>query len=99
MEGYIPLREKVDAICREVERDPAEVERTVAILVGFPGAVGRGSAVAEDNFDPIDGNPATLVPALRAFADAGVGHVQLVLDPITVESIAALEPTVVALAG
>ena len=99
VEGYIPLREKVDAICREVERDPAEVERTVAILVGFPGAVGRGSAVAEDNFEPIDGEPATLVPALRGFADAGVGHVQLVLDPITVESIAALEPTVVALAG
>ena len=45
------------------------------------------------------GDPATLVPALRAFADAGVGHVQLVLDPITVESIVALQPTVGALGG
>ena len=99
VEGYLPLREKVDAICRDVGRDPAEVERTVAILVGFSGAVGRGSAVAEENFDPIDGDPATLVPALRAFAAAGVGHAQLVLDPITLESITALEPTVATLAG
>ena len=99
VEGYLPLRDQVDAICREVGRDPAEVERTVAVLVGFPGAVGRSSAVAEENFEPIDGDPATLVPALRAFADAGVGHVQLVLDPITVESIVALQPTVAALGG
>ena len=99
VEGYLPLRDQVDATCREVGRDPAEVERTVAVLVGFPGAVGRSSAVAEENFEPIDGDPATLVPALQAFADAGVGHVQLVLDPITVESIAALQPTVGALGG
>jgi hypothetical protein len=29
---------------------------------------------------------------LRALAALGIGHVQLVLDPITSESIAALEP-------
>jgi len=55
--------------------------------------------VSEEPFEPIDGDPATLVPALRAFAEAGVGHVQLVLDPITVESVAALRPTVEALDG
>jgi len=99
VEGYLPVRDRVDAICGEVGRDPAEVKRTVAILVGFPGAVGRGSAVAKENFEPIDSDPATLVPSLRAFAEAGVGHVQLVLDPITTESIAALEPTIVALRG
>jgi alkanesulfonate monooxygenase SsuD/methylene tetrahydromethanopterin reductase-like flavin-dependent oxidoreductase (luciferase family) len=99
VDGYLPVRDRVDAVCREVGRDPAEVERTVAILVGFPGAVGRGSAVANENFEPIDSDPATLVPSLRAFAEAGVGHVQLVLDPITTESIALLEPTIVALGG
>ena len=41
----------------------------------------------------------TLAPTLRPFADAGVSHVQFVLDPITVESIAALEPTLAALDG
>ena len=97
--GYLPLRERVDAACRAVGRDPALVERTLALLVAFPGAVGRGSAVSEAAFDPIDGDPATLVPTLRAFADTGVGHVQLVLDPITVPSIAALAPTLDAIAG
>jgi len=99
VDGYLPLRERVDAICREVGRDPAEVERTLALLVAFPGSIGRGSAVSDEPFDPIDGDPASLVPALRAFAGAGVGHVQLVLDPITTESIAALEPTIAALGG
>ncbi len=99
VEGYLPLRERIDDACRAAGRDPGEVERTLALLVAFPGAVGRGSAVSEEAFEPIDGDPATLVPTLRAFAEAGVGHVQLVLDPITVDSIAALEPTVAALGG
>ena len=97
--GYLPLRDRIDAACRDAGRDPTEVERTLALIVALPGAVGRGSAVSEASFEPIDGNPATLAPTLRAFADAGVGHVQLVLDPITVESIAALEPTLDAFRG
>ena len=99
VDGYLPLRDRIDDACRKAGRDPAEVERTLALLVAFPGALGRGSAVTEAQPDPIDGDPATLVPMLRGFAEAGVAHVQLVLDPITVESIAALEPTVAALAG
>ena len=99
IDGYLPLRDRIDAACREAGRDPGEVERTLALLVAFPGAIGRGSAVSEQSFEPIEGDAATLVPALRAFADAGVGHVQLVLDPITVDSIAALEPTVAVLGG
>jgi alkanesulfonate monooxygenase SsuD/methylene tetrahydromethanopterin reductase-like flavin-dependent oxidoreductase (luciferase family) len=99
VEGYLPLRDRIDDACREVGRDPADVERTLALLVAFPGAIGRGSAVTEEQPEPIDGDPARLAPVLKDFADAGVAHVQLVLDPITVESIAALEPTLAALAG
>lgn len=33
------------------------------------------------------------VEALRAFAEEGVAHVQLALDPINADSIAALAPT------
>lgn len=100
VEGYLPLRDAVDAACRAVGRDPADVERTLALLVAFPGRVGR-QAGSDDELEPeaIPGDAATLVPALRAFADAGVRHVQLVLDPITVDAIAALEPTLVALDG
>jgi alkanesulfonate monooxygenase SsuD/methylene tetrahydromethanopterin reductase-like flavin-dependent oxidoreductase (luciferase family) len=94
VQGYRPLRESVDAACRAVGRDPAEIERTVALLVAFPGAVGRQSGdVTEHDPDPIDGAPESLAPALRAFAAEGIGHVQLILDPITVGSIEALAPT------
>jgi alkanesulfonate monooxygenase SsuD/methylene tetrahydromethanopterin reductase-like flavin-dependent oxidoreductase (luciferase family) len=99
LEAYLPLRDQVDDACRRAGRDPAEVERTIALVVAFPGALGRGSAVSEEPFEPIRGDAAALAPALRAFADAGVSHVQLVLDPITVDTIAALEPTLAALDG
>jgi alkanesulfonate monooxygenase SsuD/methylene tetrahydromethanopterin reductase-like flavin-dependent oxidoreductase (luciferase family) len=99
LDGYRALHATIDDACRAAGRAPAEVERTVALVVALPGALGRGSAVTDEAFDPIPGDPATLAPALRAFADAGVGHVQLVLDPITIESIAALAPTLAALDG
>jgi alkanesulfonate monooxygenase SsuD/methylene tetrahydromethanopterin reductase-like flavin-dependent oxidoreductase (luciferase family) len=97
--GYLPLRDHVDAACRSVGRDPAEVDRTIAILVGFPGAVGRPAGDAsEPESEAIPGaDPETLAATLRDFAAAGVSHLQLVLDPITVGSIAALEPTLAAL--
>jgi alkanesulfonate monooxygenase SsuD/methylene tetrahydromethanopterin reductase-like flavin-dependent oxidoreductase (luciferase family) len=93
-EGYRAQRSMVDEACRATGRDPADVQRTVALLVAFPGALGRVMGdVSEADPDPINGSPDTLEAALRAFADEGVGHVQLILDPITVESIAGLEPT------
>jgi len=101
VEGYLPLRDKVDEACRAVGRDPAEVERTLALLVAFPDAIGRpAGSETEPQPEPIPGQDhQRLADALRGFADAGVGHVQLVLDPITVESIAALEPMLGELAG
>ncbi len=100
VEGYRALRDQVDAACRAVGRDPASVERTVALFVSFPGAQGRQLGdLTRPDVEPIPGDPGTLVPALSAFAGEGIGHVQLVLDPITEASIAALEPTVAALRG
>ena len=99
VDGYRQLHAKIDAACREAGRDPATLERTVALIVALPGALGRGSSVSEEAFEPISGDAGQLAATLRAFADAGVGHVQLVLDPITLESIAALEPTLAALDG
>ena len=99
VEGYRELHATLDDHCRRVGRDPRTVERTVALIVALPGALGRGSSVSEERFAPLDGAAGSLAPALRAFAAAGVSHVQLVLDPITLESIAALEPTLAALDG
>ena len=100
VEGYRPVRDQVDAACRAAGRDSAAVERTVALLVTFTDAEGRqGGDVAEPDLATIAGDPDTLGSVLRAFAAEGVGHVQLVLDPITVETIEALAPTISAVRG
>jgi alkanesulfonate monooxygenase SsuD/methylene tetrahydromethanopterin reductase-like flavin-dependent oxidoreductase (luciferase family) len=93
VEGYRALRDKIDAACRAAGREPADVERTLALLVGFPGAQGRSLGDLKDpDVKPIPSDPATLAAALRAFEAEGVAHVQLVLDPINAETIAGLAP-------
>jgi alkanesulfonate monooxygenase SsuD/methylene tetrahydromethanopterin reductase-like flavin-dependent oxidoreductase (luciferase family) len=92
-EGYPPLRDQIDAACRAVGRDPATLERTLAVLVTLPGGEGRPQGSHDrDPVAPISGEPEILAAALRAFAAEGVGHVQLVIDPITADSIRALAP-------
>ena len=91
--GVARLRGLVDDACRDVGRDPSEVDRTVAALVRLPGGTGRlqGSS-AQAAIPPLAGDPAALADALRGFAREGIGHVQLVLDPITLDSIRAVAP-------
>jgi len=97
-EGVAPLRERVDAACRAVGRDPADVERTVAVLVRLPGGTGRVMGdTGQGGVVPLEGPPEVLAAAFRAYAAAGVGHLQLVLDPIASISIEALEPVLAAL--
>ncbi|HLE88665.1 MAG TPA: LLM class flavin-dependent oxidoreductase [Candidatus Limnocylindria bacterium] len=93
VEGYRPLRDTIDAACRAAGRDPGEVERTLALFVAFPGAQGRSLGdLTDPEVTPIPSDPATLAAALRAFRAEGVAHVQLVLDPISADTIAALAP-------
>ena len=88
--------ELVDAACREVGRSPSEVARTAAVYVELPGASGarvfdRGTAV------PVGGPPDEIARALRVFAEAGLDHVQLVIDPVTPAGVEALAPVLEAL--
>jgi alkanesulfonate monooxygenase SsuD/methylene tetrahydromethanopterin reductase-like flavin-dependent oxidoreductase (luciferase family) len=92
-DGLSRLLAKVDAICAEVGRDPKEVERTVALLVQMPWGTGRVSGdPTMASYPPISGAPDVLAAELLALAGMGISHVQLVIDPITTDSIAALEP-------
>ena len=91
--GVAPLRELVDGICREVGRDPAAVERTVAVQVRLSG--GKGRLAGESRRPPIvplAGSTEELAASMRAFAAEGIGHVQLVMDPITEAAIAEFAP-------
>jgi probable F420-dependent oxidoreductase len=89
--GIGRLRDIVDTACRDVGRNPAEVERAVAVMIRLPGGTGRlqGGYVPEAP-PPLEGSPAELADALRAFSREGIAHVQLVLDPITIDSIEAV---------
>ena len=92
-EGVSNLLEKVDRICHKVGRDPREVERSVAPLVRMTGGTGRNSGdPSMAAIPPISGEPAVLAAELRALSEMSISHVQLVLDPITSDSIAELAP-------
>ena len=82
--GVVALRAVVNEACRDVDRDPAAIERTVAIHVRLPGGRGRtsGDDSTADRIRPLEGDPETMAAELRAYADAGIHEVQLVLDPI-----------------
>lgn len=87
-EGAGESIEKVEESCREVGRAPAEVQKTVTVLVRAPGGSGdpQGSPNRRKAY-PIGGTQEEIAEALDSFAAAGVDHVQLVVDPITVASI------------
>jgi alkanesulfonate monooxygenase SsuD/methylene tetrahydromethanopterin reductase-like flavin-dependent oxidoreductase (luciferase family) len=92
-ENLSPWMEKVDAACRRVGRDAATVERTCAVYVQLTGGKGRhGGVDKEADVPPLTGSIAELAAAMRQYAAAGISHVQLVLDPITVEAIEEFAP-------
>jgi probable F420-dependent oxidoreductase len=86
-EGIAPLQAQVDAVCREVGRDPAEVERTATVFIRMSGGEGTYG-------QPFAGTPEELANYLRAFAEQGVSHIQILLDPNTVESVEAFAPVI-----
>lgn len=91
--GIAALRDRVDAAARAAGREPAAIERTVAVMVRLPGGRGRVQGdVAQSAQPPVEGSAEEIAATLRAFAAEGIAHVQLVVDPITLASIEALAP-------
>lgn len=86
-EGIASVRAKVDAACEAVGRDPLSLERTVAVLVQVEDRDVDPRGGPQERAEPLKGAPEELAAWLRGFADEGIAHVQLVVDPITVRSI------------
>jgi alkanesulfonate monooxygenase SsuD/methylene tetrahydromethanopterin reductase-like flavin-dependent oxidoreductase (luciferase family) len=86
--GIPALRDKMDAICAEVGRDPATLTRSAAVMVDFSGAYGRPGQTVPS----LTGSPQELAEEFRAYAREGISHLQLYPDPCTVAGIEALAP-------
>ena len=92
-DGIAPLRETVDKACISAGRKPDEIERTVAVLVEVPGGSGRRDVYeASAEASPLRGSPEVIANELRAYAREGIGHVQLIVEPMTEASLEALAP-------
>jgi probable F420-dependent oxidoreductase len=89
--GFVGIRERVEEACARAGRDPTTVAATAAVYVGLPGGTGRimGDYAGSDSA-PVRGSAAEIGEHLAALADAGAAHLQLVVDPITLESVEAL---------
>jgi alkanesulfonate monooxygenase SsuD/methylene tetrahydromethanopterin reductase-like flavin-dependent oxidoreductase (luciferase family) len=91
--GIPPLRDQVDAACRDAGRDPATLGRTAAVFVDMaPGRRASPPLPVHWTFPPLAGPPERLAAELRAYAREGIGHVQLWLEPNTLESLEAFAP-------
>jgi alkanesulfonate monooxygenase SsuD/methylene tetrahydromethanopterin reductase-like flavin-dependent oxidoreductase (luciferase family) len=77
---------RVEDICSSVGRDPQELEATAALLLLFgEGPARRGWT------NPVGGSAGRMADAIMRLHQAGARHIQLVLDPITLDSIDRLE--------
>ena len=89
--GIAPLLATVDEACRQVGRNPAEIDRTAAVLVQLDRGRGRIAGSSErPEVMPITGSSSDIAEALARFEDAGITHVQVVLDPIDSVAVGAM---------
>jgi alkanesulfonate monooxygenase SsuD/methylene tetrahydromethanopterin reductase-like flavin-dependent oxidoreductase (luciferase family) len=85
-EDLAAWRPRLDAACTAVERDPATLEMTAFVLVDLPIGPGR------EGWGALAGSPEELAEGLREYARAGFSHVQLWLEPSTLQGIEAFAP-------
>jgi probable F420-dependent oxidoreductase len=79
--------EKVDAACIAHGRDPSTLARTTAMAIEVAPHTPSTMGVPL-----ITGSPESLAGELRAYADAGISHVQVWLEPNTPAGIEAFVP-------
>src|SRR5436190_2728787 len=82
VERFAEIKAEVDAVMPEGRH----VEATAAVLVTLPGGEGRLMGEAYDALVTTV-TPDDLGDHVRGLADAGATHLQLVLDPVTAESV------------
>ncbi|MCZ6870569.1 MAG: LLM class flavin-dependent oxidoreductase [Gammaproteobacteria bacterium] len=92
-------RAHVDEACRAVGRDPAEVGRSVSIIVNLTDRSDIPKSMDPSSAQPLGGPPEEIAAGLRAFAGQGIDHLQIYLAPNTVRSIESFAPVLEAFDG
>ncbi len=88
VEGFAAEKARVDAMIEAAGRPVDAVAATAAVLIQLDGGRGRqmGDFVNEP-IEPITGSVTEIAERLHGFEAAGAAHLQLVVDPITRDSI------------
>ena len=81
------LRQLVDAACHELGRDPSTLERSVSITLDQTDSREIPTSMAPNTAKPLTGSPQAIAAGIQAFANEGIGHLQIYLVPNTIESI------------
>ena len=91
---FTVVHKAVDEACIKAGRDPATLHRTASAMIDLPGSEKSPAAVQayRSSRALTAGTPEVLVERLRALAGAGIGHVQLWLEPNTRAGIDAFLP-------
>jgi alkanesulfonate monooxygenase SsuD/methylene tetrahydromethanopterin reductase-like flavin-dependent oxidoreductase (luciferase family) len=87
VQAMIPLRDAVLAAAQEIGRDPATLEITAGINVGFPDLPEVADLPGGKLPTCMTGSTEEIAAELRAFADEGVSHIQAWLYPLTPEAV------------
>ncbi len=87
-QDVIEPRTKVDAACVALGRDPASLDRSCTVLLDLADAAGR----PREKPPYLTGDPEVIAETLRGHAREGISHVQIVLDPNSLEGVEALAP-------
>ena len=99
LERLAQLQQRAGAACVAVGRDPATLAVTVAVLVDFTDGRGVPASLNPARKPPLSGTTEEMATLLRAYAAAGVSHVQLTPLPLTLASVERLAPVLELLDG
>ena len=87
--GFAREKARVDQLIEAAGRSVTDIDATAAVLVQLEGGIGRQMGDYDDTgtVAPLVGSPNEISDQLRSFEAIGTAHVQLIVDPITRESI------------
>jgi probable F420-dependent oxidoreductase len=92
VERLAQLQQLASDACVAVDRDPATLAVTAAVLVDFTNGLGVPASLNPARKPPLTGTPEEMAALLSAYAAAGVSHVQLTPLPLTLASVERLAP-------